>query len=235
MRPDAQRVQRGVVATTRTRVVVGVRHFRAQDQWHAVMAWGFDGEAPRCLHLADDLDLREHALDDPRLGWSLHYAWVELPVEPEVMRVVAQACRQAARRVATHGQTVRYSIRHELGRFDPHTGEYKPAQGERGLTCATCVLALCRGAGLELLEVATWPTRLDDAQWIERVVAHLRKKDPQHADAVAQDGLCARFRPTEVVGACLSTTLPAPFAHAVTCGEALRERYEDFFPTPPAL
>lgn len=223
-------MRRGDVPGGVPRVAVGVSYNRGSDQWHAVLVYCTGSGAPRCLHLAGDFDLRDQALDDDRLGWPLWYGWVELQVPEETARAIAQVCRQAARRLRTDGQRVRYSIRHRLGRFDADTGSYVPAAGERGLTCATCVLALCRGANVELIDVPSWPARDDDGLWIERVVASLRRTDPAHAAAVASDGLCARFRPTEVAAAALGEALPVDFAQAVAGAEALRTRYDALFP-----
>ena len=105
-----------------------------------------------------------------------------------------QLCRRIDARVQTGGQEVRFAIRHYLGRFDEATGAYVPAVQERGLTCATCVMAACRGVEVEIVDVASWPARPADQEWLDTVVKLLRKSDPAHADAVAADGLCARKR-----------------------------------------
>ena len=230
MVPDVSRVRQGTVPGGAPRVAVGVSYNRGRDQWHAALVYGTELLPPRCLHLASDRDLRDVNLDDEDLGWPLRYAWVELRLPGETARAIAQLCRQAARRVRSRGQEVRYGIRHHLGRFDAETGAYLPAAGERGLTCATCVLALCRGAQVELVDIAAWPAREEDGPWIKRVVDSLRRSDPTHAAAVESDGLCARFRPTEVAAAGLADRLPIDFPTAVRLSDALRERYDALFP-----
>jgi hypothetical protein len=83
---------------------------------------------------------------------------------------------------------------------------------------------------VELCEVATWPPRADDQAWIDRVVAVLRGRDPAYAEAVAADGLCARFRPAEVAGACLAPALPVGFEQAVAASAVVARRYDAVFP-----
>jgi hypothetical protein len=208
---------------------------RGHDQWHAGIAYGDEVDPmPRLLHLADDRKLLDQPLDDEDLGWEQGYVWIEVPVPVEKARALVQLCRAIADRVKAKGQEVRYSIRHHLGRFDPTTGAYVPDAPERGLTCATCVMAVCRGVEIELVDVATWPARPEDKAWIARIVAWLRSKDSEHAAAVEKDGLCARFRPSEVAGACLVPSLKAPFTEAVKGAAVVVGRYHDLFPPPPA-
>lgn len=236
MLPDQERICSGPLPERGARVAVGVRYFRGYDQWHAGIAYRTDdGEAARWIHLENDLQLTDVALDDDAVGWRWHYVWVEPVMTPEKAREIAQVCRRVARCVADEGQRVRYSVRHHLGRFDADTGRYMPAAGERGLTCATCVLALCRGGGFELVDIASWPPREEDGPWIASVVTRLGRRDAAHAANVASNGLCARFRPTEVAGACLAPTLPIAFAEAVKLAETLRARYDEHFPAPRDL
>lgn len=217
----------GAPPTSGSFVAVAVRYNRADDQWHVgVMYRGDSASTPRILHLAWDRLLLDQPIDHPRLAWERGYAWVELPISLEQCRVLTQVCRRAARRIAEEGQRVRYSVRYALGRFNPETGEYLPQSPERGLTCATCVLALCVGAGVPLLDVHDWPPREDDRAWIEKIIRDLREDDPVHADEVAADGLCARFRPTEVASACLASKLPVDFAQALALAVQLRAQYD---------
>lgn len=129
--------------------------------------------------------------------------------------------------------TVMHSLRYELGGFDPATGTYVPLGEERGLTCATFVLAVFRTVGIELVDVPLWPARPEDHEWIDRVAAQIRAVDPGHADAVAGDGLCARFRPTEVGGACLVPPHPVSFADALVGAALLQRRHDELVTRSP--
>lgn len=225
------RVRHGAPRTTGPFVAIGATLNRAQDQWHTGLVYRTQaGEAPRFLHLADDKKLLDQPLDHERLGWEHGYIWLKVPVPLEKARAIAQLCRRIAERVKTDGQTVRYSIRHHLGRFDL-TGAYVPHQEERGLTCATCVMAVCRGAEVELVDVASWPVRNEDRAWIGRIVARLHLiGDADYAGAVEADGLVARFRPPEVAGACLLPPLRVPFQQAVYTAAVVVRRYDELLP-----
>lgn len=212
-------------------VAVAVSLDRREDQWHAGLAYRTDAaSAPRFLHLMWDRHLADQPLDHERLGWEGRYVWAEIPVLEETAQALAHQCRRVAQRLRTHGQAVRYSIRHHLGRFDAQTGEYLPHQGERGLTCATCVLAVCRGVDVELVDVASWPAREEDQAWIDRVVDGLKSDDEEHARAVKADGLVARFRPPEVAGACLLPALKVGYSEAVEAAAVVGRRYEELVP-----
>jgi hypothetical protein len=223
-------VRRGAVPAKRPFVAVAATLNRRRDQWHTGIAYADDElEVPRFLHLAGDKQLLDERLDDEGLGWEQGYVWIEVPVLPEKARALVQLCRSVSRRVETQGQEVRYAVRHYLGRFDAATGAYIHEPPEHGLTCATCVMAVCRGAEIELVDVTSWPVRPEDQRWLNTVVAWLRKSDPAHAEAVASDGLCARFRPTEVAGACLVPALKVSCDDAVRAAAVVAERYDSYF------
>lgn len=225
------KIRRGAPSAARPFVAVAVMRDRRHAQWHAGLAYGDEqARVPRFLHLAWDRALLDQGLDDEELGWEQAYAWIELPVPSEKARALVQLCRRIAARVQADGQQVRFAIRHVLGRFDATTGIYMPAARERGLTCATCVMAVCRGVEVELVDVASWPSRAEDQAWIDTVIALLRRTDPELADAIAEDGLCARFRPTEVTGACLVPPLKVLFVDAVQSAALVVQRYEALFP-----
>lgn len=226
-----ERMCRGAVPSERPFVAVAVKLSRRYGQWHAGLAYcDAEDPAPRFLHLAWDREIKDEPLDDEELGWDQSYLWIEIQAPLAKRRALAQLCRRIAERVRVHGQTVRYAVRYHLGSFDPQTGAHVPAAGELGLTCATCVLAICRGVELELVDIPTWPVRREDEAWFQRIVGYLQRADAEWARAVAEDGLCPRFRPNEVAGAALSPFGKVPFAGALAVAELLDRRYEDLFP-----
>lgn len=236
MAGDAQlspcaRIRSGAIPDERPFVAVAARLSRRYSQWHAGLAYcDAEESTPRFLHLADDRELLDQPLDDERLGWDQGYLWIEIQAPLAKRRALAQLCRRVAERVRVHGQAVRYAVRYHLGRFDPQTGAHVKAAGELGLTCATCVLAVCRGVELELVDIPTWPVRPEDEAWFRRIVGHLQKADAEWAGAVAGDGLCPRFRPNEVAGAALSPFGKVPFAGALAAAELVDRRYYELFP-----
>lgn len=226
-----QHVHRGVPPARRPLVALAGKVSRRRNQWHVGVVYADREQVmPRLLHLAWDHHLRDQPIDEEELGWERGFIWIEIPLLPEKVHALVHHCRKIAERVQRQGQEVRYSIRYCLGSFDPETGKYMPGESEHGLTCATCVLAVCLGIGVELVAVDTWPPREEDAGWISRIVDALRKDDPDHASKVERDGLCARFRPTEVIGACLEEPLKVPFARAMCLAEIIQNRHDELFP-----
>ena len=226
-----ERIRSGAVPDDRPFVAVAVSLSRRRNQWHAGLVYcDAESSAPRLLHLAGDRELVDEPIDAESLGWDHRFLWMEVQAPMPKRRALAQICRRVGERVIELGQVVRYAVRHYIGRFNQDTGAYEPGNGELGLTCATTVLAVCRGVGLELVDVAAWPSRDEDAAWIEGVVAYLRGRDPTFATAVANDGLCPRFRPHEVAGASLSPTGKVPLAGALAAAELVVRRYDELFP-----
>jgi len=83
-------------------------------------------------------------------------------------------------------------------------GKYRPSSDSDGLTCATFVTEVFRGAEVQLLEEDTWPLTAANVEWgkvVHKELAH-NQADPLHIAAVANNiekGL--RIRPFEVAGA----------------------------------
>jgi hypothetical protein len=123
-----------------------------------------------------------------------------------VVGELSQACWQRG------GQRIPYGLAYDGGKFRAD-GRMELASGELGLTCATFVLAVLAGAGLTLLDLATWDQRddkrrADDDAWHASIVAFLKKTKTddditdEHIAGVESEKNCARYRPEEVAGAC---------------------------------
>ncbi|MCX2896825.1 hypothetical protein [Pseudomonas mandelii] len=76
------------------------------------------------------------------------------------------------------------------------------ADGGRGLTCATFVLAFFHLYGLAIVDVGTWKFRPEDLKWQKRIFEIFEKElSVEHAARMkANIGSAARFRPEEVIG-----------------------------------
>jgi hypothetical protein len=102
-------------------------------------------------------------------------------------------------------------------------GTFVKGEESNGLTCSTFVIEVFRSAGIELLRYSDWPHNRDgDDKWHDHIVAEIRRKDAEHANAIAKEKGCARFRPEEVTGTCASKTLPASFSSTEVKGIELR-------------
>src|SRR4051812_15518518 len=90
------------------------------------------------------------------------YASVVVPVLEERAEVTVQFVQLVSE--SCKKQQIPYAFRHMGATFD-RGGQLLFKQGERGLTCATFVLAVLRGAGIELLDHASWQGRVGDREW----------------------------------------------------------------------
>ncbi|MFO0586837.1 MAG: hypothetical protein U0441_04830 [Polyangiaceae bacterium] len=80
------------------------------------------------------------------------------------------------------------------------------------------------------MDIPTWPVRAEDEAWFLRIIGYLNGRDPDWARTVASDGLCPRFRPTEVTGAALAPFPKVPFGGALAASELVCRRYDEVFP-----
>jgi len=100
-----------------------------------------------------------------------------------------------------------------------------------GFTCATFVLAIFAGAGLDLIDESTWPHRDGDRDAYTQIVELLKdapKITAEHLAAqVAYIESAKRYRPTEVAAAAsLAATSPNPFAALEPIAAEIQSEYE---------
>lgn len=176
-----------------------------------------EGE-PLLLHLAWHFRLENQATSAVRLGSALH--WVKPALDEVRAYNLVAMCQLIADR-ADRG-AVPYGILYEGGTFTDQ-GIMKLGAHAHGLTCATFVMHVFRSAGIELMFYGQWPSRLEDDAWHNRIVERLQRHYVDHAEKIAGEKGCARFRPEEVAGACSSTSWPAAFAFCEQRGAILRE------------
>ncbi len=118
-----------------------------------------------------------------------------------------------------------YALRVEASRFE-ESGRLVLGAGELGLTCAAFVLLIFRNAGVELLDCATWTQRSPertaaDEEAQRRLVVMLHRENSAHADAVAAEVGCLRFRPEEVAAASAHRPHPVDYARVEALGQLL--------------
>lgn len=190
---------------------------------HCGILFRTEGETVHLLHLAF-----HHRLE--RQPSAVDYEWVQLQLPPLRLESVAALCELIWRQ-HQKGDEIPYALRFLRSQFAP-TGALLLGTTEHGLTCATFILAVLRGASVELLTVDQWPPRPDDEsqqrfvlqildRWKDVASEQERPALGKHIAAVQRESGCARFRPEEVVAAASFTSLPVPFADAETAGRAL--------------
>jgi hypothetical protein len=143
-------------------------------------------------------------------------------------RILARLCKLLADKYRGRRPSIAYALRYEGGKFEPESGSFL-TEKDRGLTCATFVLAIFATRGIPLLRTEEWPPRPDDEAWQRAVVEMLREggAEAEHIAAVEQEIGCARFRPEEVAAAGTSSELPASFGYASRVGEAIVRKLLD--------
>lgn len=191
-----------------------------RGRWHAGMLHRAADEAVRMLDLANDHWLR----DSPP---SSKVAWVQLALPSARLLSVAAMCRRIAKLYASPGGGLPYAFRYRETGFRAD-GRMLLGKSEHGLTCATFVLAVLKSVRVDLLKLADWPHREEDAARHRELLAMLRA-DPRiaraHVDAVADEINCIRYRPEEVVGAASRAELPVSFIDAVAAAEQIKRAF----------
>ena len=167
----------------------------------------------RLLHLAWHCLLRNEVPDN-------HYVWVDPPINQHRARQVAAFCRKVWRQ---NRRRIPYAFSAPNDCFDVGTGRFLLGGSTLGLTCATFVIAVFQATGLPLVELESWPERLDDVEWQERMVALLKEHgaDPRHVEHVEQEIGCARYRPEDVGGAAAHFPWPVSFEDAARNAEQI--------------
>ncbi len=113
-----------------------------------------------------------------------------------------------------------------VGSFNAQ-GEYSPPVGSDGLTCATFVVEVLRGASIVVLDVATWEPNEQNKIWGEQVCALLEKhKDSfnitdDHISTVRNNNIGLRIRPEEVAFSVCKPTKEWPTVYEVAFKESV--------------
>lgn len=176
-------------------MAISVAHNRAGGphvgiSFHAVLA------GPQILHLKNHLDLASEKIDP-----ALELCWIAAPLElpPSASKQVVAYVRTVAKRLARINYGTNFLA--AKGSFDPK-GSYKAPKGSLGLTCASFVLEVLRGASVKLIDEVTWKPTPENRAWAEDVCSWLIKfASAEHVEAVRRgiDGL--RLHPWEVAAA----------------------------------
>jgi hypothetical protein len=186
-----------------------------------------EDETPQHLHLAWHMRLQNDSAAPLEAYW----------VKPHRTADELEAVADTAHLVATQYQDggVPYAFDPADARFTPD-GTLQRDQS-RGLTCATFLVVLFEYAGIHLVERTTWEQhrsaerRREDEKFQRKLVEHLRRTPDHraHADLIASEVGCTRFRAEEVAAASGMTGHPVPFARAEPAGRRvlamLREQH----------
>ena len=186
---------------------------------HVGLAYQVDDEGTqlKLLHLAFHNDLRNDPLN---ISTESRYFLLIPHLHPTRLEFLATRCRQVAKR----RPDLPYGFRLQRDAIFNDQGEYL-VKDDRGLTCSSFVIVLCRSAQIHLVNEATWVPRQVDVKRHESLLQFLQGvASPEWVRKIAEDVRTIRVRPEETAGACLSNTLPVSFAEAESLGKQVLER-----------
>lgn len=151
-------------------------------------------------------------------GWTFETGLWVVPIgaDGDQLEVVAGLCRRVLK-LFKHTGRFPYALAFRGTSIAPN-GALILGEGSRGLTCATLLLALLLGAGVSLLDEASWPARSED----DRLFVNSLSMSAEHRNLLLAeiDAGVTRIRPHEVVGACRVLPTPAGYEAVVPHAEA---------------
>ncbi|GJE83864.1 hypothetical protein [Methylorubrum thiocyanatum] len=106
------------------------------------------------------------------------------------------------------------------------TGQHVETDPRYGLTCATYVAAALKGAGIDILDIATWVPRPGDDAWSEWVLGLLEEHAPKRAEQLAGQKAPFRVRPDEMAAAASSDRYPVTMNEAADAASHVRKAVE---------
>jgi hypothetical protein len=169
--------------------------------------------------------------DRMSVDWPWERLWVSPEVDPETLFTAGAICRQVLDRFQQH-RRFPYGFRFAQTSF-ARDGSLVLGPGAAGLSCSTFALAIFNGAGVRLIDEATWPIRTEEDR---RFIATLRGSFPaEHLarlDAELTSG-AQRIRPEEVAGACACLPLPAPFPSCAAAAQRVVAKLDGVPPQRP--
>jgi hypothetical protein len=158
-------------------------------------------EEPKLLHLAFHLRLR---CDAPSEYSSQNY-WLHCSgFSNEEQLQLAVWCKNI---FAANKNKIPYGLAYSSMGFFDQNGTFIHSSYGCGLTCATFVMALFEDFGLPIIDITSWKTRADDAEWQKHIVDAIKEDHNKHPDfysnthienQILNIGIALRFRPEEV-------------------------------------
>jgi hypothetical protein len=197
-------INRLLVADT----VARIKEFAVAIQWypdhtHAGVIYKSPTDGRHhVLHLGEPGPATEEPWN-PSWGWAaIHAADVVI----EHLQQLAVLCEHVAD-LSEQGEEIPYGFKYSYDTKFTTTGQLIVGTGMKGVTCGTFVLALLATYDIHLLAIdASWPVRPEDAQKAKALARYWN--DPE----ISAEFPFQRFRPEEVIAACLVDSIPATFA-----------------------
>jgi hypothetical protein len=176
-----------------------------------------ENAAIKLLHLAWHHRLRSDNLS------SAYKCWIRPAIADDRALAIAAYCRRIWKQ--NERNQVPYGFSHP-NRFFDTSGNVIKGPAKIGLTCASFVLAVYKGAGVLLGSLDTWPSATSED--IERQRELLSKMseddsvDKEHLAAVQAELGNTRYHPLDVAGAGTADPLPSSYQHASRIGRDIQ-------------
>ncbi|WP_411903727.1 hypothetical protein [Methylorubrum thiocyanatum] len=184
---------------------------------HVGILYALPGKAVHMAHLANHNDCRdEPAPNDSGYVWA-DCAWLAGPGMDDAATVASEYVAFCAKR-----KRIPYSPRAPKKPFTAD-GRFISHDPREGLTCATYIEAVFRGAGYPVVLLLTWQPRPDDAEWWDSLRPNL---GPERSAELADIEIEYRLKPNEVAVAAAAPDTPLDFTAAVERSSALSAMFD---------
>lgn len=190
---------------------IAVAMQRTQSGHHLGLIFTTKKEGTQLLHLKFHKDMSVEAFPDP-MGPCWIAAFVDIPP------AASKALISIVRSVAAKKIPVPFGLNFLAAKGSINAkGGYAAPKGSDGLTCATYVVEIFRGASIALVDETTWEANEENKKWEESICQVLaRKADAAHVAAVRQNINGLRIRPEEVAAVAQKPAKrPVPYDVAV--------------------
>lgn len=192
------------------------------QRMHVGLLYRHSSGGIRFAHLA----MHNNLCDDP------------LPLEPDFLWSDCEALSHADSlsefvadfiEMCAQSKQIPYGPNPPEAAFD-EKGRYRSRDVSEGLTCATYVSSVLHGAGFPVVQLETWQSRPDDAQWWSPIFDYLNVKEPARAAELKGISVGFRLRPDEVAVASTCAHPPISYDDALIQSRPLQQL---LFPPPP--
>jgi hypothetical protein len=172
------------------------------DQRHVGVLFRIDiNEAPKLLHLAFHLRLK----CETHSKYASEYYWLHCSGFSDDEQL--QLAVWFEKVFSINGNHIPYGLAYSSTGYFDQNGVFIKSDKNCGLTCATFIMALFEDFGFPIIDISSWVSRDDDAEWQKRIIASMREDKANHPDLYSDThiddqilniGVAARFRPEEV-------------------------------------
>jgi hypothetical protein len=200
-------------------LLLGIAIKRTEDGFHTGLIYCSKKDEPWMMHLAWHLIYKHESLP------ANEYHWVRISYPLSRLKASVKYCEHISKRI----KGIPYGNRYLGGQIN-EKGKYIPSsEEENGLTCATFILAILKGMGIQLIDIDSWQSRPNDVDFQNWIVSKMQKSSEitvkeEHIEKIKEKhGI--RYRAEEVTGAAslAPENRPVKFSEALIPAEEIRK------------